>query len=307
MTAAILVSIFMTLAAAATPILLAALGELVTEKAGVLNLGVEGMMLCGAVAGFAVAYSTGSVPLGLLAATSAGVAAAMIFALLTLGLGSNQVATGLALTIFGIGASSLIGAGFVGRTITRLGPLFPADYAAHPWLRLVLGHDAIVYLSLALVLAVSLFLRRTKAGLILRAVGENAESAHAIGYRVLAIRAAATAFGGALAGLGGAYFSLALTPMWADRLTAGRGWIALALVVFAAWKPGRLLIGAYLFGAVATFELQAKAAGLSFIAPEVLAMTPYLATIVVLTMMSLGRRPGGRDAPACLGKPFPAS
>lgn len=306
MTAAILVSIFMTLAAAATPILLAALGELVTEKAGVLNLGVEGMMLCGAVAGFAVAYSTGSVPLGLLAATLAGVAAAMIFALLTLGLGSNQVATGLALTIFGIGASSLIGAGFVGRTITRLGPLFPADYAAHPWLRLVFGHDAIVYLSLALVLAVSLFLRRTKAGLILRAVGENADSAHAIGYRVLAIRTAATAFGGALAGLGGAYFSLALTPMWADRLTAGRGWIALALVVFAAWKPGRLLIGAYLFGAVATFELQAKAAGLSFIAPEVLAMTPYLATIVVLTMMSQGRRTGGRDAPACLGKPFPA-
>lgn len=307
MTAAILVSIFMTLAAAATPILLAGLGELVTEKAGVLNLGVEGMMLCGAVAGFAVAYSTGSVPLGFLAATLAGVAAAMIFALLTLGLGSNQVATGLALTIFGIGASSLIGAGFVGRTITRLGPLFTADYAAHPWLRLVFGHDAIVYLSLALVLAVSLFLRRTKAGLILRAVGENADSAHAIGYRVLAIRTAATAFGGALAGLGGAYFSLALTPMWADRLTAGRGWIALALVVFAAWKPGRLLIGAYLFGAVATFELQAKAAGLSFIAPEVLAMTPYLATIVVLTMMSLGRRTGGRDAPACLGKPFPAS
>ena len=306
MTAAILVSIFMTLAAAATPILLAALGELVTEKAGVLNLGVEGMMMCGAVAGFAVAYSTGSVPLGLLAATLAGVAAAMIFALLTLGLGSNQVATGLALTIFGIGVSSLIGAGFVGRTITRLGPLFPADYAAHPWLLLVFGHYAIVYLSLALVLAISLFLRRTRAGLILRAVGENADSAHAIGYRVLAIRTAATAFGGALAGLGGAYFSLALTPMWADRLTAGRGWIALALVVFAAWKPGRLLAGAYLFGAVATFELQAKAAGWSFIAPEVLAMTPYLATIVVLTMMSLGRRTGGRDAPACLGKPFPA-
>ncbi len=306
MTAAILVSIFMTLAAAATPILLAALGELVTEKAGVLNLGVEGMMLCGAVAGFAVAYSTGSIALGLVAATLAGVAAAMIFALLTLGLGSNQVATGLALTIFGIGASSLIGAGFVGRTITRLGPLFPADYAEHPWLRLALGHDAIVYLSLALVLAVILFLGRTKAGLILRAVGENADSAHAIGYRVLAIRTAATAFGGALAGLGGAYFSLALTPMWADRLTAGRGWIALALVVFAAWKPGRLLLGAYLFGAVATFELQAKAAGLSFIAPEVLAMTPYLATIVVLTMMSLGGRTGGRDAPACLGKPFPA-
>lgn len=306
MTAAILVSIFMTLAAAATPILLAALGELVAEKAGVLNLGVEGMMLCGAVAGFAVAYASGSVGLGLIAAALAGVGAAMIFALLTLGLGANQVATGLALTIFGIGASSLIGAGFVGRTIARLGPIFPEALSSHPVLRLVFGHDAVVYLSLALVAAISLFLRRTRAGLILRAVGENADSAHAIGYRVLAIRAGATAFGGALAGLGGAYFSLALTPMWADRLTAGRGWIALALVVFAAWKPGRLLLGAYLFGAVATFELQAKAAGLSWFAPEVLAMTPYLATIVVLTMMSLGRTTGGRDAPACLGKPFPA-
>jgi simple sugar transport system permease protein len=306
MTSVILVSIFMTLASAATPILLAGLGELVTEKAGVLNLGVEGMMLCGAVTGFAVAYSSGSVTLGLVAAAVAGFLAAMIFALLTLGLGSNQVATGLALTIFGIGVSSLFGAGYVGRTIQRLGPLFPADYANHPWLRLVFGHDALVYLSLLLVLAVSLFLRRTRAGLILRAVGENAESAHAIGYRVLAIRTAATGFGGALAGLGGAYFSLALTPMWADRLTAGRGWIALALVVFAAWKPGRLLLGAYLFGAVATFELQAKAAGISWIAPEVLAMTPYLATIVVLTMMSLGTTTGGRNAPACLGKPFPA-
>ncbi|MGW9332559.1 ABC transporter permease [Bosea sp. NPDC055594] len=306
MTSVILVSIFMTLAAAATPILLAGLGELVTEKAGVLNLGVEGMMLCGAVTGFAVAYSSGSVTLGLVAAAVAGFLAAMIFALLTLGLGSNQVATGLALTIFGIGVSSLFGAGYVGRTIQRLGPLFPADYANHPWLRLVFGHDALVYLSLLLVLAVSLFLRRTRAGLILRAVGENAESAHAIGYRVLVIRTAATGFGGALAGLGGAYFSLALTPMWADRLTAGRGWIALALVVFAAWKPGRLLLGAYLFGAVATFELQAKAAGINWVAPEVLAMTPYLATIVVLTMMSLGTRTGGRNAPACLGKPFPA-
>ncbi|MEN5082512.1 ABC transporter permease [Bosea sp. TWI1241] len=307
MSAVVLVSILMTIAAAATPLLLAGLGELVAEKSGVLNLGVEGMMLCGAVAGFAVAWSTGSVPAGFAAAALAGIAAAMIFALLSLGLGANQVATGLALTIFGIGASSLFGAGFVGKTITRLGPLFPADYATHPWLRLAFGHDAMVYLALGLTAAVGLFLTRTRAGLILRAVGENAESAHAIGYRVLAIRTAATGFGGALAGLGGAYFSLALTPMWADRLTAGRGWIAVALVVFAAWKPGRLLIGAYLFGAVATFELQAKAAGWSFLAPEVLAMTPYLATIAVLTMMSLGRGSAGRNTPACLGKPFPAS
>ncbi len=307
MTTAILVSILMTLVAASTPILLAALGELVTEKAGVLNLGVEGMMLCGAVAGFAVAFSTGSTMLGLLAAMMAGVATAMVFAVLTLSLTANQVATGLALTIFGIGASSLIGAGFVGRTITRLGPLFPAALSEHPLLRVVFGHDIVVYLSLALVLGVSLFLRRTRPGLILRAVGENDASAHAIGYPVIAIRYAAIAFGGALGGLGGAYFSLALTPMWADGLTAGRGWIALALVVFAAWRPGRLLLGAYLFGAVMTLELQAKAAGITWLAPELLAMTPYLATVAVLTMMSLGRRAGRANAPACLGKPFSAS
>ena len=307
MTTAILVSILMTLVAAATPLLLAGLGELVAEKSGVLNLGVEGMMLCGAVTGFAVAYSTGNLGLGLAAASLAGVVASLLFAALTLGLGANQVATGLALTIFGIGVSSLIGAGFVGRTIARLGPIFPESLAADPLLRIVFGHDVLVYFSLAMVLAVSLFLRRTRAGLILRAVGENAESAHAIGYRVLVIRMAATAFGGAMAGLGGAYFSLALTPMWADRLTAGRGWIALALVVFAAWKPGRLLLGAYLFGAVATLELQAKAAGITWLAPEVLAMTPYLATILVLTMMSIGRKTGRLDVPACLGKPFPAA
>lgn len=307
MSSVILVSIIMTLVAASTPILLAALGELVVEKSGVLNLGVEGMMLTGAVAGFAVAFSSGSVALGLVAAVLAGVATAMIFAVLTLSLSANQVATGLALTIFGIGASSLIGAGFVGRTIERLGPLFPEALAGHPWARAVFGHDIVVYLSLALVLGVSTFLRRTRSGLILRAVGENDASAHAIGYSVIAIRYGAIAFGGALAGLGGAYFSLALTPMWADRLTAGRGWIALALVVFSAWKPGRLLLGAYLFGAVMTFELQAKAAGIGWLAPEVLAMAPYLATILVLTMMSLGRKTGRLDAPACLGKPFSAS
>ena len=307
MTSAILVSIVMTLVAASTPLLLAALGELVAEKAGVLNLGVEGMMLCGAVAGFAVAFSTGSTGLGLLAAMLAGVLAAMVSAVLALSLAANQVATGLALTIFGVGVSSLIGAGFVGRTVPRLGPVFPAALAEHPWGRLVFGHDILVYLSLALVLGVSLFLRRTRPGLILRAVGENDASAHAIGYPVIAIRYAAVAFGGALAGLGGACFSLALTPMWAERLTAGRGWIALALVVFAAWKPGRVLLGAYLFGAVMTLELQAKAAGISWLAPEVLAMAPYLATIAVLTMMSVGRRSGRLDAPACLGKPFSAS
>jgi simple sugar transport system permease protein len=304
MNTALLVSFAMTVAMAATPILLASLGELVAEKAGVLNLGVEGMMLIGAVTGFAAATLTGSAYLGLLAAMLGGLAVSLIFAALTLGLSANQVATGLALTIFGTGASSLVGAPFVGRTIERLGPLLPAGLAEHPVLRVLLGYDLVVYLALGLTLATGWWLRRTRSGLILRAVGESDTSAHSIGYPVLLVRTGAVAFGGGLAGLAGAYFSLELTPMWADRLTAGRGWIALALVVFASWRPGRLLAGAYLFGAVMTFELHAKAAGFGLLPPEILAMLPYLATILVLTLISM--RPGriSASAPACLGKAF---
>jgi ABC-type uncharacterized transport system permease subunit len=289
---------------AATPILLASLGELVAEKAGVLNLGVEGMMLIGAVTGFAAATLTGSAYLGCLAAILGGLAASLVFAGLTLGLSSNQVATGLALTIFGVGASSLIGAPFVGKTVARIGPLFPAALAEHPLLRVVFGYDLLVYGALALAAAVGWFLKHTRPGLILRAVGESDTSAHSIGYSVLAVRTAAVAFGGGMAGLAGAYFSLELTPMWADRLTAGRGWIALALVVFASWRPGRLVAGAYLFGAVMTLELHAKAAGFGLLPPEILAMLPYLATIAVLTLISV--RPGrvSAAAPACLGKSF---
>ncbi|MBV9078325.1 MAG: ABC transporter permease [Methylobacteriaceae bacterium] len=293
----------MTVAIAATPILLAAQGELIAERSGVLNLGVEGMMLIGAVTGFAAATATGSAGLGCVAAALGGTVAALLFAALTLGLSANQVATGLALTIFGTGASALIGAPYVGRTVERLGPLFPAGLASDPVLRVVLGYDPLVYLALALTPALAWFLGRSRAGLILRAVGENDASAHAIGYPVLAVRTLAVAFGGALAGLAGAYFSLEITPMWADRLTAGRGWIALALVVFASWRPGRLLLGAYLFGGVMTFELHAKAAGLA-VPPELLAMLPYLATVVVLTFISMRAGRAGSGAPACLGKSF---
>jgi ABC-type uncharacterized transport system permease subunit len=306
MTTAILISIVMTILIAATPILLAALGELVTEKAGVLNLGVEGMMLCGAVVGFGATALTGSLFIGFTAAMLAGVMAAMVFAVLALSLTANQVATGLALTIFGVGVSSLIGKPFVGRTVGRLEPLLPAALSEHPILRVAFGYDILVYGAIALTAGVAWFLKSTRPGLILRAVGESDSSAHVIGYPVIAIRYAATAFGGALAGLGGAYFSLALTPMWADRLTAGRGWIALALVVFAAWKPGRLLIGAWLFGAVMTLELQAKAMGVTWLAPEFLAMLPYLATVAVLTLISMRRTGSEGAAPACLGKPFAA-
>jgi general nucleoside transport system permease protein len=304
MNTTIAISILMTVVIAATPILIAALGELVVEKSGVLNLGIEGMMLIGAVAGFALTSLSGSLIVGLIAAMLAGTVAALLFGFLTLSLTSNQVATGLALTLFGTGVSSLVGSGFVGKTVGRLGPLLPAAVSEHPILRLVFGYDIIVYFSLVLTVAVALFLRSSRSGLILRAVGESDASAHSIGYPVIRIRYLATAFGGMMAGLAGAYFSLAVTPMWADRLTAGRGWIALALVVFAAWKPQRVLLGAYLFGAVMTLELQTKAAGISVVPPEFLAMMPYLATIVVLTIISMQPSRTRADAPACLGKAF---
>jgi simple sugar transport system permease protein len=236
----------------------------------------------------------------------AATAASMIFGFLTLTLASNQVATGLALTIFGVGLSAMIGENFVGTTVQPFGAIFPDALARHPLLRLVFGHSPLVYISLIMTLGVAWFLKRSRAGLILRAVGENDHSAHSIGYSVIAVRYAAVAFGGAMAGLAGTYFSMVQTPMWAEELTAGRGWIALALVVFAAWRPWRLLAGAYLFGAVMTFELQAKAAGLSVVPPEFLAALPYLATIVVLALIS-SRRSVGAAAPACLGHAFKAT
>ncbi len=303
---AIIISIIMTVVGAATPILLAALGELIVEKSGVLNLGVEGMMLIGAVTGFAVTSVTGAPMIGVLCASIAATCAALLFGYLTLTLSSNQVATGLALTIFGIGLSSLAGEGYVGKTIDIYASIFPAGLAEHPFLRVIFGYSPIVYFSFFMTFVVAWFLKRTRVGLILRAVGESAGSAHSIGYSVVGVRYAAVAFGGAMAGIGGCYYSMVLTPMWAEELTAGRGWIALALVVFAAWRPGRLLLGAYLFGAVMTFELHAKAAGFSLVAPEFLAAMPYIATIAVLALISL-RKSAGAKAPACLGQPFKAS
>jgi ABC-type uncharacterized transport system permease subunit len=302
----VLVSILMSVVGVSTPILIAALGELVVEKSGVLNLGVEGMMLIGAVTGFAVTYATGSPWIGVLAAALAAMIAALMFGYLTLSLTSNQVATGLALTIFGISLSSLIGNGFVGLTVPAFGAVFPPALAQDPVLRVVFGYSPIVYFSFLMTAAVWWFLVRSRAGLVLRAVGENDHSAHSIGYDVIAVRYAAVAFGGAMAGIAGSYYSLVLTPMWAEQLTAGRGWIALALVVFSVWKPLRLLAGAYLFGLVMTIELQSKAAGVAVVPPEFLASLPYLATIVVLALISL-RKSGATAAPACLGHPFKPS
>jgi len=300
-----IVAVIVTIVGAATPILLAALGELVVEKSGVLNLGVEGMMLIGAVTGFAVTSATGSPWLGVLAAAMAASASSMIFGFLTLSLSANQVATGLALTIFGGGFSALAGKAFLGKTIPPFTNVFPPELAQDPILKVFFGYSPIVYFSLVMVVAVAWFLKSTRAGLILRAVGENDLSAHSIGYSVVGVRYAAVAFGGAMAGIGGCTFSMVLTPMWAEGLTAGRGWIALALVVFAAWRPYRLLAGAYLFGAVMTLELHAKAAGGVFavLPPEFWAALPYLATVFVLVVISL-RRSGNASAPACLGKPF---
>ena len=307
MTIELFITIVMTVAGAATPLLIAGLGELVAEKSGVLNLGVEGMMLIGAVTAFAVAYATGSPALGALASMVAAAIGALIFAVLTLSLMANQVATGLALTIFGTGISALLGAPYVGITTATLAPVFPTSLAADPILRVVFGYSPLVYVSLLLTVGVWWFLTRSRAGLILRAVGESADAAHSIGYPVLRVRYLAVLFGGAMAGLAGSYFPLVLTPMWAERLTAGRGWIAIALVVFASWRPGWVLVGAYLFGAVITFELQSKAAGFNIFAPELLASLPYLATIGVLALISAGRSGTGTIAPACLGKPFRAN
>jgi ABC-type uncharacterized transport system permease subunit len=304
-----LIAAIITIVGISTPILLAGLGELVVEKSGVLNLGVEGMMLVGAVAGFAATVLTGNPWLGVIGAAVAGALAASLFGFFVLTLNSNQVATGLALTIFGTGLSSLIGLSFVGRIVPQFASAFPPELARDPILKVFFGYSPVVYFALIMVFAVGWFLKSTRSGLILRAVGENDLSAHSIGYSVVGVRYAAVAFGGAMAGIGGAYFSMVITPMWAERMTAGRGWIALALVVFAGWRAGRLLVGAIFFGVLMWMELNAKAGGLSFlpyaqtIPSQFWAAMPYLMTVVVLTLISMRDRVG-LNAPACLGKPF---
>ncbi|MBY6153848.1 ABC transporter permease [Vannielia litorea] len=296
-----------SLMVAATPILLAGVGELVVEKAGVLNLGVEGMMITGAIAGFAMAVETGSPALGFLGAAAAGALLSMLFAVLTQFALANQVASGLALTLFGLGLSSLMGQSYVGLKPPSTPKLDLPLLSDIPVLGPVLfSHDLMVYFSIALVAATWAFLKYTRAGLTLRAVGENHEAAHALGYKVVAIRCAAIAFGGACAGLGGAYLSLVRVPQWTEGMTSGAGWIALALVVFASWKPWRVLIGAYLFGGITVLQLNLQAAGLK-VPVEYLSMSPYIITIIVLVIMSSGRSRGALGAPASLGRTFHAT
>ena len=290
--------------AAGTPLVYAALGELVTEKSGVLNLGVEGMMLVGAVVSFAVAATTKNPWLGVAAGIAAGAALSAVFAVLTLSLMANQVATGLALSLFGVGLSAFVGLDYVSVVIEGIRPLAIPGLSDLPVVgKLLFGHNPLVYLSLGLFALIQWFLYRTRAGLIVRAVGESPQSAHAIGYPVVRIRYLAVMFGGACSGLAGAYLAVAYTPLWVEGMTAGRGWIALALVVFATWKPRRVLAGAYLFGGVTLAQFQVQALGVE-IPSQYLSMLPYLATIVVLAIISRDAATIRMNAPASLGKPY---
>ncbi|MBB5515074.1 simple sugar transport system permease protein [Rubricella aquisinus] len=301
------IALIVSLVIAATPLVLAATGELLVEKSGVLNLGVEGMMVMGAIAGFIAAVETGTPFLGFLFAAIAGALLACVFGVLTQVFLSNQVATGLALTLFGLGLSALLGQSYTGmrppQTERADIPVLSDLPVIGP---VVFSYDWIVYFSLFLVLAVWFFLNKTRGGLVLRAVGESHDAAHALGYKVILIRLGAIAFGGACAGLGGAYLSLVRVPQWSEGMTAGIGWIALAIVVFASWKPGRVILGAWLFGGVTILQLNMQALNVP-IRAEYLSMTPYLMTIIVLVIMSSDRRRAALNAPASLGRVFHAS
>ncbi|MGO4914016.1 ABC transporter permease [Pseudogemmobacter sp. W21_MBD1_M6] len=296
-----------SLMVASTPIMLAAIGELVVERAGVLNLGVEGMMIIGAICGFAVAVESQSPLIGFAAAAAGGAVLALLFGVLTQLLLANHVPAGLALTLLGLGMSSLIGQSYVGIKPPATADLDIPVLSDLPVIgRMLFQHDAMVYVSIALVAVVWAVLKYTRMGLVLRAVGESHDAAHSLGFKVVRIRLLAIMFGGACAGLGGAYISLIRVPQWTQGMTSGAGWIALAIVVFASWKPGRILLGAYLFGGVTVLQLNLQAAGLA-IPVEYLSMSPYLITILVLVIMSARGRGRSLNAPASLGKIFHAS
>ena len=289
---------------AGTVLALASLGLLINEKAGVLNLGAEGMMLCAAIAGFAAVVHTGSDSLGLLAGMGAGAVLAAIFGVLVIWLGTNQYATGLALSLFGAGFSAFAGIRYVQEKLPErlqfeipgLGdiPLLgPALFRQHP----------MVYVAMLLCGALIWFLYKSRTGLVLRAVGESPESAHALGYPVRRIRLAAVVAGGALCGLSGAYISVVYTPLWVEGLVAGKGWIALALTTFATWRPARVLLGAYLFGGVTMLQFHLQGAGVQ-VPSQLLSALPYLATIVVLALISRNPTWIRVNMPASLGKAF---
>jgi len=289
--------------AAATPMLLAALGEMVVERSGVLNLGLEGMMALGAALGFITTYTYGNHAFGFLAAGLGSAALALVFALIVLGFVANQVAAGLAIGILGTGLSALFGKSFESLTISGLPKLALPVLSDLPLIGVLFVQDIVVWLTFIGALALWAVMNHSKLGLIIRAVGENPHAARAVGFRVLRVRCAAIAFGGALAGIGGAYASTVYTPLWADGMIAGRGWIALALVVFGTWATGRVVFGGVLFGALSLGELTTQAAGVN-IPSQVLACVPYVVTILMLAVISSNRRRMRLNTIASLGQPF---
>jgi general nucleoside transport system permease protein len=290
--------------AAGTPLALAGLGLLVNERAGVVNLGAEGMMAIAAVTGFAAAFLSGNDWVGFAAGAAAGAAAASILGWLSLWLYTNQYATGLALSLFGGGFSAFVGGGFVGKSLERQVAAGIPGLRDVPFLGPALFRQhLLVYLSIALMAAIAWFFYRTRAGLVLRSVGEAPESAHALGYPVRSIRMAAVLFGGALCGVSGAYLSIVYAPMWVEGMIAGRGWIALALTVFATWRPARVLLGAYLFGGVTMLQLHLQGMGVQ-VPLQFMSMLPYLSTIVVLVVISRDPLWIRLNMPASLGKTF---
>ena len=289
---------------AGTPLLLAAAGIVIHEKSGVLNLGIEGIMLMGAVTGFAVSLSTGSLALGFLAGVGVGLLFGLLFAFFTIGMHANQYAAGLALTLFGTGLSAFIGKPLQGASLPVRAETGIPGLENIPFLgEALFSQHWLAYGAWILIALVWWFLFRTRAGLVLRAVGEAPNSAYALGYPVRLIRLAAVLFGAVCAGLAGAYLSLVYTPLWVEGMTAGRGWIALALGTFATWRPGRVVIGAYLFGGVTMLQFAFQGMGIS-VAPQLMAMTPYLATILVLVLISRNPMWIRLNVPASLGKPF---
>lgn len=299
------IQIVLGISIASTPLIFAAIGELVVERSGVLNLGVEGMMIVGAITGFAVQFHFDNVVLAVLASILAGMMIATVFALLTQVLLTNHVATGLALTLFGLGVSAFWGRSYSKVTVDRIDAINIPGLSDLPVVGpLVFSYDPLFYFSIMMVSLVWYFLNKTKKGLILRAIGDNHDAAHAIGHKVVRYRFFAILFGGAMAGLGGAYLSLVQVPIWVEGMTAGRGWIALALVVFASWQPFKVIVGALIFGGISILQLHAQGFGVNVDA-QYLSMLPYLMTIIVLvTLRVRSKSKSDRVMPNCLGKVF---
>ena len=301
----LLIEIFIGIMVASAPLIFAAIGELLVERSGVLNLGVEGMMIVGALLGFVVISHTNNAYLAVLAALVAGMVIASIFAFLTQFLLTNQVATGLALTLFGLGFAAFAGREYTEVTIDLIGPINIPILSEIPFIGPSLfSLNPLIYLAFFMVYLVWWFLFKTKQGLILRAIGDNHDAAHAIGHNVVLYRFMAILFGGAMAGLGGAFLSLVQVPIWGEGMTAGRGWIALGLVVFASWQPFRIILGAIIFGGITVLQLHAQGFDIR-ISAQYLSMLPYLATIVILVSLRMRlKNKTNRTVPNCLGRIF---